>query len=277
MVIFYGEILCILLYGAASAAAAYGLVRERRRSARVGKGLFLLAVALHSAIIGMESTQTAGTLLAGPNIIMLASWVLAVAVAVGLVATRRGTVFALVAGPVAALLIVTSQWMKILDPAGADNLAFYQWPLLVPHIVLVFAACACFAVSAVSSGMLLYQRRLMAARSAKILSLDTPALDTFATMARFAGLAGLLVLTGAMLIGFTHMVALYAAMAHSHCLGTTGYLWPRIILTLLVAAVWSVYAVLSFLAPCAVGTRTRALLSIGGFALMLALIAVSAG
>lgn len=277
MFLFYLEIVCVLAYGAASALAAHGILREREGSARAARALFFVAVALHSAVIGIESTTTSGTLLSGPNIIMLAAWVLAVVTAVGLVVTRRGLGFALIVGPVAALLIVASQWLKILDPVSADNMALYQWPLLVPHIVLVFAACACFAVSAAASGLLLYQRRLMARRSAKLFSLDTPALDTLATIARAAALAGLVVFVGAMLIGFTHMVALSAAMTHFHCQGSVGYLWPRIVLSLLVSAVWSLYAVFSFLAPCAVGTRTRALLSIGGFAAMLALIAVSAG
>lgn len=277
MVVFYLEILCILLYGAASAAAAFGIMRGRRPAARAGKALYFCAVALHSAVIGIESTATDGTLLSGPNIVMLASWVLAVVCALGLAVTKRGIGFAAVAAPVAAVLIVVSQWMEILDPVSADNLAFYQWPLLVPHIVLVFVACACFAVSAAASAMLLYQRRLMAARSAKVLSLETPALDTLANIARMTALVGLLVFTGAMLIGFTHMVALYAAMARTHCLGTIGYLWPRVALSLLVSAVWSAYAALSFLAPWAAGTRTRALISIVGFALMVALIAVSAG
>lgn len=277
MVIFYMEILCALLYGAASALAAHGILRARAASARAAKIAFLAAAGLHSVVIGIESVSTDGTLLSGPNIIMLASWVLAVVTSVGLVVTKRGLGFALAVGPVVALLIVASQWLKILDPAAADNMALYQWPLLVPHIVLVFVACACFAVSAAASGMLLYQRRLMARRSAKLFSLATPALDTLATIARWSALAGLVVFTGAMLIGFTHMVALSAAMAHFRCAGTIGYLWPRIVLSLLVSAVWSAYAALSFLAPCAVGTRTRALLSIGGFAAMIALIAVSAG
>ena len=277
MTLFVFEILCILLYGAASALGAFGLRRGHRRAAWAAKGVYLVAVAAHSAVIGMESVSTAGTLLSGPNIVMLASWVLAVVTATGLLVTRRGLAFSTVAAPVVALLILVSQWLRILDPAGADNMAFYHWPLLVPHIVLVFAACACFAVSAAASGLLLYQRRLMARRSAKLFSLDTPALDTLATIARAAALAGLVVFVGAMLIGFTHMVALSAAMTHFHCQGSVGYLWPRIVLSLLVSAVWSLYAVFSFLAPCAVGTRTRALLSIGGFAAMLALIAVSAG
>ena len=169
MTLFVFEILCILLYGAASALGAFGLRRGHRRAARAAKGVYLAAVAAHSAVIGMESVSTAGTLLSGPNIVMLASWVLAVVTAVGLLVTRRGLAFSTVAAPVVALLILVSQWLRILDPAGADNMAFYHWPLLVPHIVLVFVALACFATSAVSAALDWYQRRLMAARSAKVL------------------------------------------------------------------------------------------------------------
>ena len=71
--LFVFEILCILLYGAASALGAFGLRRDHRRAARAAKGVYLVAVAAHSAVIGMESVSTEGTLLSGPNIVMLAS------------------------------------------------------------------------------------------------------------------------------------------------------------------------------------------------------------
>lgn len=125
MTLFVFEILCILLYGAASALGAFGLRRGHRRAAWAAKGVYLVAVAAHSAVIGMESVSTAGTLLSGPNIVMLASWVLAVVTATGLLVTRRGLAFSTVAAPVVALLILVSQWLRILDPAGADNMAFY--------------------------------------------------------------------------------------------------------------------------------------------------------
>ena len=96
-------------------------------------------------------------------------------------------------------------------------------------------------------------------------------------MARWAALVGLLLFTGAMLIGFTHMVAQFAAMTHAHCAGNLAYLAPRVALSLAVAALWAVYAALSFLVPWVAGARARALLCLGGFAAMLALIAVSAG
>ena len=124
MTLFVFEILCILFYGAASALGAFGLRRGHRRAARAAKGVYLTAVAAHSAVIGMESVSTAGTLLSGPNIVMLASWVLAVVTAVGLLVTRRGLAFSTVAAPVVALLILVSQWLRILDPAGADTKAY---------------------------------------------------------------------------------------------------------------------------------------------------------
>lgn len=277
MILFVFEILCILLYGAASAAGAYGLRREHRAAARAAKGLYVAAVALHSAVIGMESVSTSGTLLSGPNIVMLASWVLALVTAVGLLVTRRGLAFATLAAPAAALLILVSQWLSILDPATADNMAFYHWPLLVPHIVLVFAALACFATSAISGALDWYQRRLMAARSAKVLTLDTPALDTLGRISRLAGLAGLVVFIVAMCIGFTHLVALCAAMAQIGSQGDLAYLVPRVVLSLAVTALWSVFCILSFFAPWVGGAKVRDGLAAAGFAVMVLLVAVSAG
>lgn len=275
--LFVFEILCILLYGAASALGAFGLRRDHRRAARAAKGVYLVAVAAHSAVIGMESVSTEGTLLSGPNIVMLASWVLAVVTAAGLLVTRRGLAFSTVAAPVVALLILVSQWLRILDPTGADNMAFYHWPLLVPHIVLVFVALACFATSAISAALDWYQRRLMAARSAKVLELNTPALDTLALISRLAGLVGLAVLIAAMLIGFTHLVALYAAMAQIGTEGNLGYLVPRVALSLATTAIWSVFCALSFLAPWAASARARDALAIAGLAAAVLLVAVSAG
>ncbi len=74
MFLFYLEIVCVLAYGAASALAAHGILREREGSARAARALFFAAVALHSAVIGIESTTTSGTLLSGPNIIMRWGW-----------------------------------------------------------------------------------------------------------------------------------------------------------------------------------------------------------
>ena len=277
MVLFYGEVLCILIYGAASALGLYGVMRDRPAVARAGKYVFGAALLVHSAVIGFESVRTAGTLLSGPNIVMLASWVLAVVSAVGLAVTKRGMSLAAVSALIVAALIAASQWMRILDPTAADNMAFYQWPLLVPHIVLVFLACAFFATSAVASGIQLYQRRLMRQRSAKVLTLDTPALDTLGKIARFTALAGLVMFSAALLIGITHLVAIYAAMVRVGCEGSLGYLAPRIGLSVVVWLAWAAYAVLAFLAPYAVGSRVRSWLAIASFGLAVVLVAVSAG
>ena len=56
---------------------------------------------------------------------------------------------------------------------------------------------------------------------------------------------GLTALIAAMLIGFTHLVALYAAMAQIGTEGNLGYLVPRVALSLATTAVWSVFCALS--------------------------------
>ncbi|WP_296009563.1 hypothetical protein [uncultured Adlercreutzia sp.] len=278
MVLFYVEVLCMLAYGGAGALCAYVTARNKPQLGRRAKGLFLGALLLHSAAIGLTSASTHGTLLTGPNIVMLASWVLAVATGVLLVVRRRSCAYAMFTAPAAAALILASLWLGLLsDGANPSNAVYYQWPTLVPHIVLVFLAAACFMVSAAASGLHLYERRLMTRRSARLFSLDAPALDTLAHVARAAALAGLILLTGAMVIGFTRLVAMGAAMSAMGCLGSVSYLNPRIALSLVVWAVYVVYAVLSFLVPYAVGSRVRAAVSIAGFALTVALIAVSAG
>ena len=84
-------------------------------------------------------------------------------------------------------------------------------------------------------------------------------------------------LIAAMLIGFTHLVALYAAMAQIGTESNLGYLVPRVALSLATTAVWSVFCALSFLAPWAASARTRDALAIAGLAAAVLLIAVSAG
>lgn len=277
VVVFSLIILCVLLYGAASCLGVFGLKRERHGAAVAAKAVFCAAVALHSAVIGIESVITSGTLLSGPNIVMLASWVLAVVTAAGMLATRRGLAFAALAAPLAAALILVSQWMQILDPATADNMAYYQWPLLVVHIVLVLVALACFATSAVSSGLDLYQRRLMSIRSAKVLDLNTPALDTLGRISRYAGLAGLAVFAVALLIGVTHLVARYAVLEQIGYQGELAYLFPRVVLSLATAGIWSLYCFLCFLTPWFCSAKARDAIALMGLAAMVLLVSVSAG
>ena len=77
--------------------------------------------------------------------------------------------------------------------------------------------------------------------------------------------------------GFTHLVALYAAMAQIGTEGNLGYLVPRVALSLATTAVWSVFCALSFLAPWAASARARDALAIAGLAAAVLLVAVSAG
>ncbi len=155
-------------------------------------------------------------------------------------------------------------------------MAFYHWPLLVPRIVLVFVAWPVspprpYRLRSTGTSAVSY------ARSAKVLELNTPALDTLASSRRLAGPVGLAVLIAAMLIGSTHLVALYAAMAQIGTEGNLGYLVPRVALSPATTAVWSVFCALSF--PRALGRvgENPRRFAIAGLAAAVLLVAVSAG
>lgn len=277
MVLYGFGVVCVLLYGVSAGLALFSLTRHSPLAGHWAKGVYLVTVALHSAIIGMESVSTGGTLLSGPNIIMLASWVMAVITCIGLLFTHRGLAFAGAMAPAVALMIVVAQALKIASPGAADNLAYYGWPLLLPHIVLVFLAAACFATSATAAVLDLYQRRLAATKSPKLISLETPALDVSGRISRISALLGLLIFSGAMLIGFAHLLSLSVAMTAAGCEGNLLYLAPRIALSFLTTLAWSLFCGFSFLAPWLASARVRSGLAITGFGFMLLLIAVSAG
>lgn len=278
VLLFYLYVFCMLLYGIAGALCAYVTLRGRHDLARRAKGFFLGALLVHSAAIGLTSVETEGTLLTGPNIVMLASWVLAVATGVLLVVRSRSCAYAAFAGPVVALLILAALWLSLLfHGADPSNTVYYEWPTLVPHIVLVFLAAACFMVSAAASVMLLYQRRLMLKHSAKALSLEAPSLDTLNHVASASALAGVAVFSVAMIIGFTRIVAQGSAMSAMGCVGSLAYLNPRIALSFVVWVIYGTYCILAFLVPYRVSSNARAIISLVGFGCMAVLIAVSAG
>ena len=209
---------------------------------------------------------------------MLAAWVLAVVACLLTAAGRRAHAYLAFAGPVIATLIVVSQVLGVLEAgASATNQVYNEWPMLLAHILLIFLASAGFAVSAFASLMLLYQQHLMRRKSKRLLDTNMPAVSTLALVARRAALAGAVLFLAGLLVGGTHFAALYSVMAAVGCEGSLMYLIPRIVLSLVVLALYVVYLVLSFLLPHVAGSRARAMLSVCGLALTIVLVVVSAG
>ena len=89
MVAFLMAVASVTLYGCSAGLCAFRTIRKSDRFPVAARLLFLAAFLLHSASIGMESVSTSGTILQGPNILMLASWVLALVSLFVSVASRR--------------------------------------------------------------------------------------------------------------------------------------------------------------------------------------------
>ena len=77
MVAFLMAVASVTLYGCSAGLCAFRTIRKSDRFPVAARLLFLAAFLLHSVSIGMESVSTSGTILQGPNVLMLASWVLA--------------------------------------------------------------------------------------------------------------------------------------------------------------------------------------------------------
>ena len=264
------------LYVLAACMCVCALLRKRDGLVVPSKIVFIVAVVAQSVCIGVDSVSTSGTLVTGPNILMLSSWVMVVATCFSFALSAHGYGFVALSGPLAAILMVTSHALDLFS-AATTNSVYYEWPTLVVHVALVFLSVACFAIGAASSLMQLYQQNLIKKRSERLLQVRMPSVNTAAVIARRFTLAGQILLTAALLIGFARLLALHAAMSTVGCEGDLGYLFPRMALSLSVWTVYCVHLVLSYLVPHAVSSKARAALSVVGLVLAVVLVVVSAG
>ena len=277
MIAFMAAAASITLYGCAASLCAFRAARKADRFSVASRLFFLAAFLLHSASIGMESVSTSGTLLVGPNVLMLTSWVLSVASLFVAVFVKRPYGYLVVAASTVALLMLIAQMGSMFSgSAFYTNSTYEQWPALVLHILSFLAAMACFVISAAASAMQLYRRRLMKDRSTRLFNLTMPALDTLNAVARRAGLVGLPLFTLGMLLGFGRYAIHHGAMVAAGCPVAFSYLGPRIGLSIVVWSAYAVFVGVSYLAPSLVGSKTRSVLSICGFSAALVLMFVAA-
>lgn len=278
MISFVLTVASITLYALSGALCAYAMAQKVDRVVVPAKVLLIVALVSQSASIGITSVTTSGTLVSGPNILMLASWVLALVTLLLATVGKRSHGFIAFASPLVAVLIVAAQVLGVLSAGAApSNQVYYEWPTLVLHITLIFLAAAAFVVSASASVMQLYQQKLMRQHSERLLRISMPAVSTLSSVARRAALVGMTLFTAGILIGFARFLALYAAMAAVGCEGSLLYLMPRMVLSVVVWAVYALYLALSYFLPHMVSSKARALVSVAGLVLSIVLIVVSAG
>lgn len=262
MAILFITILSATLYICAAGLSIYQLKHHSRRFAAAARILFFTALLAQSVAIGITSVTTSGTLLQGPNILMLASWALAVIFAFFEMATGKSSGFGAFVIPVVVLMMLIAELMNAFTGGAAlYNRVFNEWPLLAFHIGLFFIAIACFIISAVTSGLLLYQQHLARSKATDFLSTHLPAISTLKRIAGRAVLIGMPAFTAGILLGFYRYAVLFGTVASMGC-GAALYLMPRIVLSVILWIVYCVYIVFVYLTPGRVSSKVCSWMSI---------------
>lgn len=278
MISFMLAVASVTLYVLSGALGAYAMARKVERAVAPSKVIFLIALLFHSFSIGIQSVSTSGTIMSGPNLLMLAAWALGVVMCVFMVAGKRAHAYVAFASPLIAALIIISQVLGMLAAgASPSNEAYYEWPTLALHIVFILFGTAAFAVSAAANIMQMYQKRLLKKKSERVFRVSMPAMSTLETVARRAAVVGLMFFIAGLLIGMGRFFALYAVMSAAGCEGSLMYLVPRMVLSTIVWVLFAAYLVLTYFFPHLASSKVRTALSIGAFVLSVVLLVVSAG
>ncbi len=268
----------IMAYLVSAGLFAYQLRNRTDRFQAIARVLFFCALLMHSVAIGVTSSETGGTMLQGPNILILAAWTIAVAFAFFEIITKKPYGYgAFVVLAVAVLMIAALFMNAFLGGSVFYNRVYAQWPVLAFHIVLFFLSVSAFLISAVASGMLLYQEHLVRIKSTRFLTMRMPALSTLRLVARRAVAIGMLLFTLGILIGVVRMLVLEGTMADMGCSGSLEYLLPRIVLSIVLWVAYCVYLTFIYLMPGRVPSRACSWISVIAGASSLVLLVLSAG
>ena len=235
MVAFLMAVASVTLYGCSAGLCAFRTIRKSDRFPVAARLLFLAAFLLHSASIGVVVGEHFGNYSSAARIFhaCILGACLGVAFrirckppAVWVSGHRVGNGIAF--HPLSQTILMASGYaLYALAPtsSGRRSLCIFCFS---------WVATACFVISAAASAMQLYQRRLMKARSARLLSLSMPAIETLNRVAKRAALVGFPLFTLGMLIGFGRYAMYHGAMVALGCPAGFSYLWPRIGLSLAV-------------------------------------------
>ena len=250
------HIAALALYVVAAALLGVSLARGSRRLPGLATAVVGLAVATHVAALAAYTGRWGELPLVGlgPSLSVLA---LLVAVGSLAVATlgRTGPI-GLVLVPVAAVVAAIAEGVGVRP--GGQVMAF-RGPWFVLHVVLAMLAYAGLAVAFAAGLMYLLQFRELKSKRFGAIFRFFPPLDTLDRIGRRALMAGLPLLTLALLLGWAWTERFHRALAPGN---------PKV--------VWGVLSWLVFLAGLAArsgaGRRERraALVTVAGFCLVVA-------
>ena len=220
----------LVLYCAGACFYAYQFVLRKQSIGTYARVLVFLGFIAQTASIGFTSIATEGTLLTGPNVISLASWVVILVYCIFELIIRVKAYGAFLV-PVAVILMSVGRVLTSLNFEWANNSIVYSTPLLSFHIIVLLIGFAAFIIAGVSAGMLLYQENLLKNHKSTQIGRRIPALATLKRVSRQSILFGFPFVTVGMFIG----IIMSAGQDYPQW-----YFAPRIIL---VALIWVVYGI----------------------------------
>jgi ABC-type transport system involved in cytochrome c biogenesis permease subunit len=250
----------IALYVGATVLYAYYFLDKRRVLSWYATFLTGAGFICQTASIGLRSISTGGTLLTGPNSLVLAAWTL-VLVYFAIEHLIRLKVYGTVLVPISAALLMAAQ---ILGVNGAGHVALSlteaqqldNWRVGI-HVGVIMLANAGFAVGAAASIVYLLQESQLKHHRASRMLRRLPSLAQTDLIARRTIVFTFPVYTAGLLLGILRAIEVA---------GTDWWLDPRVVLAGIVWAIFGVYLFLRY--RRGISGRQAAWIAIGGMAIV---------
>jgi ABC-type transport system involved in cytochrome c biogenesis permease subunit len=259
--------LAMALYAGATVLYAYHFFDKRRSLSIVATFMTGAGFLLHTASIGMRSITTGGTVMTGPNSLVLAAWAL-VLVYFFVEHVVRLKVYGAGLVPASALLLALAQLMGV-NSAAATSLTAEQLKWLENwrvgfHVLLIMLANAGFAVGGAASGVYLLQERQLKTHRASRLFRRLPSLAQTDMIARRAIVYSYPAYTAGLLLGITRAIEVAP---------TGWWLDPRVMIAGIVWVIFGAYLFVRY--QHGVSGRTAAWIALAGLAVVIVLAIVA--
>lgn len=246
---------------------AYHFTSKRPLMARLGTAFTGAGFLLLTASIGLMSSETGGTVLTGPNSIVLMAWALVLVYFMFEHLVKIKT-YGIVLIPVALALLVAAQLMGVTSLVVGQLTQAQKYQLedgrVGIHVLLIVIGSAGFIISGIASGTyLVLEGQLKKHRTSKFFK-RLPSLAQTDTAARTAAFWGYPAYTAALLLGVIRAIETDVAG------------WWSDIVVMIAGLVWAVFGAYLFLRTAkGWGGRGAAYLAIGGAVLVIVLRIVS--
>lgn len=255
------------LYAAATVLYAYYFLDRRRSLSWYATFTTGAGFLMQTASIGLRSVSTDGTVLTGPNSLVLAAWAL-VLVYFLVEHVVRIKVYGAVLVPISAVLLMLAQLLGVNSAASASLTAVQEtqlesWRVGI-HVALIMFANAGFVVGAAASMLYLVQERQLKAHRTSVLFKRLPSLAQTDDLARRSIVLAYPAYTAGLVLGTIRAVETDVE---------AWYLDPRVMLAGIVWAVFGVYLYLRYRSGAS--SKQVAFLAMAGFVLVVVLAVIA--